>query len=167
MEIIQKITAKIFFAGFFIMLFLSCQNNIVFEQTKDIETDGWHKDSIVSMRYQPLDTTQLYDLFFLVRNDNSYPYSNLFLISTIENDKHKITDTLEYEMADAKGNWLGSGMSDLKESKLIYKKKYRFKDTLPVNFQVQQAVRKTGNTMGDDILPGIKTIGIIIEKHTD
>ena len=103
----------------------------------------------------------------MVRNDNTYPYANIFLIATIENKYYKIIDTLEYEMADAQGNWLGSGISDLKESKLVYKKKYRFKDTLPVNFQIQHAVRKTGQTMGDEELPGIKTIGIVIEKHKD
>jgi len=167
MEIIRKITANICLLTFVVFFITSCQNNIVFEQTKDVEADGWHKDSIVSMHFKPLDTTQAYDLYFLVRNDNAYPYSNLFLIAGIENDKHKIVDTLEYEMADVKGNWLGSGIGDLKESKLIYKKNYHFHDTLPVDIRVQQAVRKTGQTMGDDILPGIKTIGIIIEKHSE
>jgi len=151
----------------FVAVLSACRHSIVFEKTVDIDKPGWHKDSIVDVLYQPADTVQAYDLFFLVRNDNEYPYSNLFLIASIENDRQKHTDTLEYEMADAQGKWLGSGFGDIKESKLIYKKNFRFKDTLPVHIRVQQAVRKTGQTMGDEILPGIKTIGIIIEKHTD
>jgi len=144
----------------------ACQNNVVFEQTKDINQTVWHRDSIVKMQFKPHDTLQTYDLFFLIRNDNRYPYANIFLIAKMENRHQKIIDTLEYAMADEKGNWLGSGIWDLKESKLVYKKNFKFKDTLPVTISVGYAVRKTGQILGDEELPGIKTVGIIIEKTT-
>jgi len=153
---------SLIFAG--LLWLTACQNHVVFESTKVIGLEGWHKDSVVRMNFVPKDTATAYQIFFLVRNDNEYPYSNLFLIATLENGKQKIIDTLEYEMADAKGNWLGSGIWDLKESKLIYKNDYRPQDTLPVQISVRQAVRKTGQIPGDEYLPGIKTIGIIIEK---
>ena len=125
----------------------ACQNKVVFEQTKDINQAVWHRDSIVNIQFKPQDTVQAYNLFFLIRNDHQ-----------------KIIDTLEYAMADEKGNWLGSGIWDLKESKLVYKKNYKFKDTLPIEISVEHAVRKPGQILGDEELPGIKTIGIIIEK---
>ncbi len=143
---------------------ISCQNNVVMQQTKDINQAIWHRDSIVSMQFKPQDTVQTYDLSFLIRNDNKYPYANIFLIAKMTDKRREIIDTLEYAMADEKGNWLGSGIWDLKESKLIYKKKYKFKDTLPVTISVGHAVRKTGQILGDEEVPGIKTIGIIIEK---
>jgi gliding motility-associated lipoprotein GldH len=153
---------------FAVLLFglLSCQNNIVWQQTKDIDPKGWHKDSIVSLSYSPNKTKiNTYDIFFLIRNDNNYPYANLFLIAEIDNNKQKIIDTLEYAMADEKGNWLGSGIWDLKESKLVYKKNVNL-DTA-ITIKLQQANRKTGEKNGDIILPGIKTVGIIIEKHQE
>jgi len=142
---------------------VACHNPVVFEKTQDFE-DGWHKDSLVTTTFQPKDLANTYNVYFLVRNDNTYPYANLFLIAEIDNGKQTSIDTLEYAMADEKGNWLGSGIWDLKESKLIYKQHYKFKDSLPVTFKVQQAVRKSGQVLGDDILPGIKTVGIIIEE---
>ena len=142
----------------------ACQNKVVFEQTKDINQAVWHRDSIVNIQFKPKDTVVAYNLFFLIRNDNRYPYANIFLIAKMANQHQKIIDTLEYAMADEKGNWLGSGIWDLKESKLVYKKNYKFKDTLPVTFSIEHAVRKTGQILGDEELPGIKTIGIIIEK---
>ena len=148
-------------------LLLACQNHKMTEQTKDIDHKGWHKDSLLQLTFQPEHAGGTYDIFFLVRNDNRYPYANLFLIATIENGRQKIIDTLEYEMADAEGNWLGSGIWDLKESKLIYKKNYQPADTLPLHITVQQAVRKPGQIAGDEYLPGIKTIGIIIEEKTE
>ena len=144
----------------------ACQNNVVMQQTKDINQAIWHRDSIVRMQFKPQDTVQAYNLSFLIRNDNKYPYANIFLIAKMTNDRQEIIDTLEYAMADEKGNWLGSGIWDLKESKLVYKKDYKFKDTLPVTISVGHAVRKTGQILGDEEVPGIKTIGIIIEKAT-
>ncbi len=149
---------------YFFFSLTSCQNNVVLEQIKDINQAVWHRDSIVNTQFKPQDTVQAYNLFFLIRNDNRYPYANIFLIAKMENRHQKIIDTLEYAMADEKGNWLGSGIWDLKESKLVYKKNYKFKDTLPVEISVAHAVRKSGQILGDEELPGIKTIGIIIEK---
>ena len=155
-----------FFVILSILIFslTACQNNVVYKQTKDINQAVWHRDSIVNLQFKPQDTVQAYNLFFLIRNDNRYPYANIFLIAKMTNQHQKIIDTLEYAMADEKGNWLGTGIWDLKESKLVYKKNYRFKDTLPVTISVGHAVRKTGQILGDETLPGIKTVGIIIEK---
>jgi len=146
------------------IIFSSCTNNIVFEKTVDINKEGWHKDSIVQMKFKP-EVNQAYDIFFLIRNDNDYPYSNLFLIADIEDRNTKIADTLEYEMADKKGKWLGSGIWDLKESKLIYKSNFIFNDTLTKTFNIQQADRKSGQVTGDALLEGINTVGIVIEKY--
>ncbi len=148
----------------FFGLLTACQNKIVKQYTKDIQNGKWHRDSIISTQFKPLDTVQPYNLFFLIRNDNNYSYANIFLIAKMTNGRQEIIDTLEYAMADEKGNWLGSGIWDLKESKLVYKKNYKFKDTLPVTISVEQAVRKTGQILGDEELSGIKTVGIIIEK---
>jgi len=145
------------------MLFGACNRDIVFEKTVDINNLSWHKDSIVQMQFKP-EAQQAYNIYFLIRNDNDYPYSNLFLIAEIEDAKTKITDTLEYEMADSKGKWLGSGIWDLKESKLIYKSNFTFNDTLTKRFKIQQADRKSGEIMGDNNLKGIATVGIVIEK---
>jgi len=155
---------KLYIFIFLIGILSSCQNDIVYKQTRDIDKLTWHKDSIVRLHFTPDNAKQKYDLFFLIRNDNSYPYSNLFLIAKIENQNKYQVDTLEYEMADSKGKWLGSGIWDLKESKLIYKKAYSFSDTIPQTISIQQATRKTGEIKGDSILPGIATLGIIIEK---
>jgi gliding motility-associated lipoprotein GldH len=157
----------IFFFVMPMMVFVGCQNSIVWQQTKDIAGEGWHKDSIVSLTFPPQPQEKKYDIFFLIRNDNNYPYANLFLIAEIKHKDKSFIDTLEYEMADEKGRWLGSGIWDLKESKLVFKKQYRVDKKTPLNIKLQQAVRKTGQVDGDSILPGIKTVGIIIEEHQE
>ncbi len=142
---------------------LSCSQSYEKQKTVDFEKQYWHRDSIVSLQFIP-EANQKYNLSFLIRNDNEYPYSNLFLIGSISDGKNKIVDTLEYDMADAEGNWLGTGVGEIKESKLVFKKNYLFKDTIPYIISVQHAVRKTGNIKGDKIAKGITNVGIIIEK---
>ena len=150
---------------FLLILYLSsCSDTrLVKQQIEDMSHEEWVKDSIVKLNFKPKEN-QKYDISFLIRNNNHYPYSNIFLIAEIENKKHQMIDTLEYEMANEKGEWLGSGFGDIKESKLIYKKNYQFKDTLPYTIKLQQAVRKTGNINGEEKLKGIVNVGIVIEQ---
>ena len=145
-------------------LFVRCTSDVVVQQNEDIAAPGWHRDSIIQTKFKP-QSGQTYNLFFLIRNNNDYPYSNLFLIAKISDAKSQKIDTLEYEMADAEGKWLGSGIWDLKESKLRFKNNYRFNDTLTKTISVQQADRKSGQILGDSILKGISSVGIIIEKN--
>ncbi len=152
--------------GVILLIFLmsACNQSRIAKQTVlDLPNNGWAKNREIKLNFKP-EKGQSYDLYFLLRNDTQYPYSNIFLIADISNKQQQIIDTLEYEMADAQGKWLGSGFGEMKESKLLYKKDFQFKDTSNYTISVQQAVRKTGNIKGDSILTGIKTVGIIIEE---
>jgi len=159
---IRTTVSSLFIFSFLFLLF-SCNDKVVKEKTLDFDQHYWSKDSIIQLEFKP-EIQQPYQISFLLRNDNNYPYSNVFLIGSIENKKFKEIDTLEYEMADEEGNWLGTGVGEIKESKLVYKKHYIFKDTLPHIISLRHAVRKTGNIKGDSILEGITNVGIIIEK---
>ena len=72
-------------------------------------------------------------MFVNVRNDNSFPYSNLFLITEFEYPNGEtFIDTLEYEMALPNGQWLGKGYGSIKENKLWYKENIVF----PVKWRI-------------------------------
>ena len=79
-------------------------------------------------------------------------------------DLTKVVDTLEYEMADATGRFLGSGFSDRKENKLFYKENVRFKESGIYLFQIRQAMRKRNEVAGISPLQGISDVGISVEK---
>jgi gliding motility-associated lipoprotein GldH len=71
-------------------------------------------------------------------------------------------DTLEYEMANPDGSLMGDGFSDIKENKLFYKEKVRFRGKYKVN--IKQAVRENGKVPGVTALDGITEVGFRIEK---
>jgi gliding motility-associated lipoprotein GldH len=144
------------------ILFFSCDKKRVFDEYKSVGT-AWHKDSIVTFDLPKLDSTKRYNLFVTLRDNNNYPFNNLFLIVGIEmpNGFTKV-DTLEYQMANPDGSLMGDGFSDIKENKLFYKEKVRFRGKYKVN--IKQAVRENGKVPGVTALEGITEVGFRIEK---
>lgn len=149
--------------AFFCLMLASCAPKDTFEQYVTLG-GNWHKDKPVSFRYAATDTLGKYNLYLLLRNDEQYPYSNIFLIAKTTAPNHQvIVDTLEYEMADAQGRWLGTGFSE-KESKLWFKEGVRFSAQGDYLFSVQQADRSLGDVQGVENLKGITQVGLIIQK---
>ena len=147
------------------VLLTSCSKNQVFDRYKSIADAGWHKDSIIQFELNPVDTTSRNNLYVQLRNTKDYKYSNLFLIVGIDfPDATRIVDTLEYEMADAEGHFLGSGLTDLKENKLEYKTNVIFPKTGTYTVGIQHAMRRSGAVMGITNLEGISDVGLRIEK---
>ena len=144
------------------ILFFSCDKKRVFDEYKSVGS-AWNKDSIVSFNLPELDSTKRYNLFVTLRDNNNYPFNNLFLIVGIEmpNGFTKV-DTLEYQMANLDGSLMGDGFSDIKENKLFYKEKVRFRGKYKVN--IKQAVRENGKVPGVTALEGITEVGFRIEK---
>lgn len=145
-----------------VTLFFSCDKKRVFDEYKSVGS-AWHKDSIVTFNLPELDSTKKYNLFVNLRANNNYPFKNIFLIVAIErpNGFTKV-DTLEYLMANPDGSLLGDGFTDIKESKLFYKEKVRFRGNYKVH--LKQAVRENGKVPGVTALEGITDVGFRIEK---
>lgn len=145
--------------------FVSCiKEGVVFDETQDTGTE-WLKEDVKSFTYTNTDTVSYYNMFLTTRANKDYPYSNLFVIvKTFHPDGKAIADTLQYSMADATGKMLGNGITDLKESELWFKTKYRFKQEGTYKFTLQQAVRKSDSPTGDSALKGVHSVGFRIEK---
>ena len=148
------------------LITLSCNDSTVFDIYKPISKTQWHKDSIISFDFNPIDTISTNSIYINLRNNNDYQYSNLFLIVCIDfPNNFSVIDTLEYEMADVEGKFLGSGFTDLKENKLEYKNNVVFPSTGTYNISVQHAMRKSGDIEGISLLQGITDVGLRIEKN--
>ncbi|WP_160749547.1 gliding motility lipoprotein GldH [Flavobacterium sp. Sd200] len=148
-----------------LFLFCSCDKARVFDEYKELN-GSWDKDSIVSFTFAQKDTVSKYDLFVTMRNNNSFPYSNIYLIVQMEEPASKIVkvDTLEYQMANPDGTLMGKGFSDIKESKLWYKEKVRFPKVGNYTVKIQQAVRQAGQVPGVQELEGVTEVGFRIES---
>jgi gliding motility-associated lipoprotein GldH len=157
---------KIAFAFLLCFFLWSCTSESVYHQYKSLPGQ-WDKDAFVTFSLPQLDSLKSYDIFIHIRNNNSYKYSNLFLISDIQFPNGKvITDTLEYEMARPDGSWLGTGGS-IKESKLWLKENIRFFEEGTYTISIQHAMRNMDNIEGVKLLEGITDVGLSIEENTN
>lgn len=158
----MKIKSSILFL-LVIILFISCDEKRVFDEYKSVG-NAWHKDSIVAFKLPQLDKAKKYNLYVNIRDNNDYPFNNLFLIVSMEQPNKKIlVDTLEYQMANPDGTLMGDGFSDVKESKLFYsQKQFNLKGDYKV--KIQHAVRQSGKITGVETLNGITEVGFRVES---
>lgn len=147
---------------------ISCDSNRVYDDYESVKNNVWLKDKIVKFEVTIEDTISKNNLFINIRNNKEYEFSNLFLIAKIAfPDGFQVTDTLEYEMTDKSGNFLGAGHTDIKENKLFYKENVQFTQKGNYLIYIEQAMRKNGNIQGLDSLKGITDIGFRIELATE
>jgi len=148
-----------------IILFVSasaCEDSRLLMEYKNF-AEGWPAKDKAIFKLRPF-TKQEVNLIIYVRNDYRYPFSNLFLIASLkEGNDTLISDTLEYEMTDAKGNWLGSGITELKESKLWWRENFEIPDKKNLTAEIEHAVRFNGIEDGIGFLEGIVGVGLAIE----
>lgn len=148
------------------LFFTSCDKKQFYSEYKELD-GSWKKSDTLRFTFEQKDTINPYNLFLAVRNNNDYPFNNMYLIVSLKEPGKKPTikiDTLEYQMADVDGTLLGEGFTDVKESKLWYLENYVFNRIGNYKVEVVQAVRATGEVKGVAELKGITELGLRIEK---
>jgi len=164
METILKNNSFSFFLLMLIFL-SSCDDKSDFNQYKSIENASWEANKKVLFEFVVKDTVSPKNLFINIRNNNEYPYSNLYLITAFSFPNGTIiVDTLQYEMADNTGRFLGEGFTEIKENKLFYKEKKTFPVSGKYLLSIRQAMRKNGEINPIPFLEGIIDVGFSIEK---
>ncbi len=159
---------SILFLSLFAILFASCTDTLVYSEYSATTNGSWNRDDIKRFEVKDLDSLSTHDVFIMVRNDNTFPYSNLFLIAEINTpDNRIIRDTLEYEMAKPDGQWLGKGFGSVLENKLWYKENIVFADAGVYTIELSHAMRQNGKVEGIDNLKGITDVGIEIERRKE
>ena len=98
-----------------IVMFISCDSSIVFEEYKSFENQKWNTDSAAFFNYSISDTINKNTIKIKLRHTVEYEFQNLFLF--IETD---VVDTVELMLANKQGMWLGSGIGDVREFEFDY-----------------------------------------------
>ena len=97
---------------------------------------------ILHFRVPVTDTVNSNNVFFTVRTGTSYPFRNIYLFVTTTSPEGKsVTDTLQYNLADEKGNWYGKGFGDIRELNLPYKSNVFFPFKGIYQFKIQHGMR--------------------------
>lgn len=145
-------------------ILLSCTEKKYFDEYQAIDNLEWKQNFPIEFIVSNTDTISKKNVFINIRNNSNYEYSSLFLIvKTQFPSGYKLVDTLEYEMTDAKGNWLGKGFNSLKENKLFFKEGVVLPEKGAFKFLIQHATRGINDIEGEKPLAGITDVGLSIE----
>ncbi|MFN8240092.1 MAG: gliding motility lipoprotein GldH [Bacteroidales bacterium] len=140
------------------MLTSSCGRNIVFSDASEMKGEKWKLDNVVRFEAEIEDTISSNNIFFTVRTGTSYPYRNIWLfVSTTAPSGKTATDTLQFMLADEKGNRYGKGFGDIRELRLPFRSVVYFPEKGKYQFSIMQGMR-------NEELDGVYDFGLIIEK---
>ena len=163
METIQKSKFSIFLLV--LILMFSCDDIIEFNQYKTLENSFWKSGEKITFAFEVKDTILPKNLYINIRNNNDYEFSNLYIITELKFPNNTLViDTLQYEMADISGMFLGNGFSEIKENKLFYKEHKVFPVSGKYVLNIRHAMRKNGKVNAIENLNGIQDVGFSIEK---
>jgi gliding motility-associated lipoprotein GldH len=142
----------------FLFILLSCNSKVVYTNSQAMAEETWKLMDIPAFKVPITDTFNSNNVFFTIRNGSSYPFRNIYLfVTTISPDGKKITDTLQYNLADEKGKWYGKGFGDIHELNLPYKSNVYFPLKGTYEFKIQHGMRVEN-------LKGVYDFGLRIEK---
>lgn len=141
------------------LLFTSCDSNRYYEQNVEIANEQWPSGEDAEFVVDIMDTNSMFNFYVNVRNTNDYPYANLYVfIESIFPDSLVARDTVELQLANLEGKWLGSGYGKYKYHHFILRKAMRFVQQGTYTFKIEQGMRK-------EQLEGISDIGIRLEYY--
>ena len=135
------------------ILLSSCRNDIVYSQFSSIPSGKWHADSVAHFDYSITDEMGDFRMIVYVRHKETYPYQNMWLF--IDNGLRR--DTIEFYLADDRGQWLGDKHHGFIEMPVLIEENYHFPDTGTYHLDVQHAMR-------DTLLRGVTDIGFEISR---
>ena len=143
----------------FLLLLLSCNSNVVYTNSQVMAEDTWKLMDIPAFKVPITDTLNSNNVIFTIRSGSSFPFRNIYLfVTTTSPDGKKITDTLQYNLADQKGKWYGKGFGDVHELILPYKSNVNFPLKGIYEFKIQHGMRIEN-------LKGVYDFGLRIEKY--
>ncbi len=141
-----------------VLLFASCDSARIFEQNQEIPESGWAQTNVIKFDVDIKDPATAAHFYVNVRNADGYPYGNVFLfIKTVFPNGKFSSDTLECVLADENGKWLGTGVGDLYDNQIPFKRNVRFPQAGTYHFEIEQGMRMEN-------VPLILDVGLRIEK---
>lgn len=142
-----------------ILFFSSCTQLDTFEKNIQIPEHEWNYSNQPDIHFNITDTISSYNVFVTLRHTDAYAYKNIWLfISTQQpGDSSYKKERFELILQNQKGEWIGTGMSDIWEVRYPLFSNIRFTKQGSYTIRLQQ-------TMRDNPLRHIMNAGIRIEK---
>lgn len=154
MKPVASILIVLLFAGCF-----GCTTLDVFEKNTYFKKQQWAAADKPVINFNVTDTTSLYSVYFVIRHTDAYNFNNIWInITTKTPADSALTQQLDVQLAKNDKGWLGTGMDDIYEHRiLLTKQPIRLPAKGTYTFTIEQLMRQ-------DPLQHVLNAGIRIEK---
>ena len=148
------------------LLLTGCIDSPYFQKQASIPGYEWQYKFKPTFEFEVTDTTYLYDVYFLMRHTEAYPYANVWMnVYTKEPGdtsfaKQRVNVVLAATSGKNNGQWLGRGMGEIWEHKLRLTNEG---DTAILQRKGKYAIRFEQD-MRVNPLPEVLQVGLRVEK---
>lgn len=165
----MKLNAQITFRSILALLILitigSCKfpATPTFQKEYALKNAKWDSENTLKFEVEIKDTGAVYQSYILLRHDDNYPYSNIWLRLNSKlqgNDNDKKGVRLNLKLADLNGVWLGKGMGSIWEHKIPLSKKEGLIFEQPGIYEISLT-----QIMREDPLTSVLNAGLVIQKR--
>jgi gliding motility-associated lipoprotein GldH len=140
--------------------FSSCSHKEVFFEYHSMKNADWNREDEAVFKVIIDNQSVSYDISIDIRNDNDYPFSNIWLFVDLKTPGGSIrTDTLSADLADVYGKWYGKGLC-LHSLSIPYETGFHFPYPGTYTFVIRQGMR-------ENPLKGISDVGLKVSKKVD
>jgi len=137
----------------------ACDPGRIYESNVRIPDEGWQRADYARFEVEIAETLQPCNIYINVRNNSNYKYMELWLFVDVHSPIGLMErDTVKIMLADHRGKWLGHGLGNKFDTRMVFRKNVRFPMSGKYIFEYEQATR-------DEPLTGIDDIGLRIEKN--
>ena len=142
----------------FCVLFGSCITVDVFEKNVPIPGHAWSSQFKPEISFDVKDTLSKYNIYVVVRHTDAYQYNNIWvnIYTQLPGDTMK-RQRLDLRLATDDKGWLGSGMDDIYEHRILIAPQQSLKRAGEYRFKLE-------NIMREEPLLYVLDVGIRVEK---
>ena len=148
-----------------VLVLTGCLTSPYYQKAEGLPKNEWSYANKPTFKFEITDTTAIYNLYFLIRHTDAYPFSNIWMLIYTKQpgDSSFQQVRVEIPLAEKSGKWLGRGMGAIWEHRMpitqdnrpmVFNKKglyeIRFEQNMRVNplpeiLQVGLRVAKIGH----------------------
>ena len=133
----------------------------VFEKNVVIPGHQWASSfkPRIEFALKAADTADRYNIYLVLRHSDAYLYNNIWIRGTVQQPGDSVAKSQRYDLTLATNDkgWLGSGMDDIYEHRVLIQPQTKFTKPGTYSFTLEQIMR-------DDPLQHVFNVGVRVEK---
>ncbi len=144
--------------GFLIFALVGCGKKPMYAETHEFANGLWSSGEMPVFEFETTDSVKSYDLSFLLRVNTEYDFQNIWILMHTEKpDGSLSTDTVNVQLSDERGRWLGKKSGAVYSYQAIFGRGHKFNLLGKYKIRMEHAVMEPN-------LRGVLDLSLMVEE---